>query len=450
MSLPPSDPSPSQPDDAESAAVEPAAQEIEVPGIGALEAPAAALEPAEALEPAVALEFAQTLEPAEALEPAQPNSAQPLAQPPEVQTSALDRLPYAPVALLPPGLRDAEHADPLPLLAMRRSSARLPAQPKQPVEPAWRDRLRWIASAAALALLLAAALIAGLARRQSDAVTPEAAQLLQAAKYVGEKAQAGDALAFVPAWSSHEPAAFAQTWQAKGLDPKADFLTAEPLDLWQADGYRRLWIVATHDRLARLKLPLNSLDQRDFDQGTAVGLYALPTSTTLLDLRKSLATAVVQVGGPSEWRACTWQADRSRFSCGGPSWQDVWADLQEVGNTRRDCIYLHPPSDKGAVRLTVPSSGAAKVEVRVGNRLWAVRHGEEGTPVRFRVLVGGETRRELNLPTADFAWHALSTELLAADLNKPVTFEAYAAKEAWRELCFEARLVGQTAGGGKP
>jgi hypothetical protein len=54
------------------------------------------------------------------------------------------------------------------------------------------------------------------------------------------------------------------------------------------------------------------------------------------------------------------------------------------------------------------------------------------------------------LPTADFAWHALSTELLAADLNKPVTFEAYAAKEAWRELCFEARLVGQTAGGGKP
>jgi hypothetical protein len=121
-----------------------------------------------------------------------------------------------------------------------------------------------------------------------------------------------------------------------------------------------------------------------------------------------------------------------------------------VGNTRRDCIYLHPPSDKGAVRLTVPSSGAAKVEVRVGNRLWAVRHGEEGTPVRFRVLVGGETRRELTLPTADFAWHALSTELLAADLNKPVTFEAYAAKEAWRELCFEARLVGQTAGGGKP
>lgn len=337
-----------------------------------------------------------------------------------------------------------------PAFMPRRSSAHLPAQPQQPVEPAGRERLRFVASAVGLALLAAAALIVGLGRQRSAAVVPQAESLLQAAGYVGAQARAGDALAFAPAWSSHQPAAFAQAWQAKGLDAKADFLTAEPLDLWQADGYQRLWVVATHDRLSQLQLPLKALQQRDFGQGTAVALYALPTSTTLLDVRKSLAKAAVQVGGPDQWQACSWNDGRARFACGGPSWQDVWAELQEVGNTRRDCVYLHPPHDRGAVRVTVPSLGAARVVGHVGNRLWAVRHGQEGAPVRFRLLVGGEPRSEITLATADFRWHPFSAELGAADLGKPVTFEAYSDKEAWRELCFEARLQAQAAKGSQP
>lgn len=394
-----------------------------------------------------------SLPPSDPLPPDLPDEAPPAAAPPqhpgEAAAAQANRPSYSPAVLLPPGLRDAERAEPLALRAMRRSSAKLPAQVKQPIEPAWRERMRWVASVAGLALLLAAALIAGLARQQRDAVTPEPEPLRQAARYIADRAAAGDAVAFAPGWSSHEPAAFASAWQAKGLDPREDFLTAEPLDLWQADGHRRLWLVATHDRLARAAPPLPALDQRDFGQGTAVALYALPTSTTLVDVRKTLASAAVEIGGPQEWRPCRWQADRQRFSCGGPSWQDVWQDLQEVGNTRRDCIYLHPPHDRGAVRLSVPSAGAARVEVRVGNRLWAVRHGQEGAPVRFRLLVGGEPRRELILATDDFGWHALSAELGATDLGKPVAFEAYSDKEAWRELCFEARLLGQAGGGGR-
>lgn len=260
----------------------------------------------------------------------------------------------------------------------------------------------------------------------------------------------GDAVGFAPGWSAHQRILFQQRWLDKGWDPKADFLTAHPLDLWQADGRQRLWVVSTHGWASKVHAATQAhgakrLEQHQLGHGTAVELYSLPTSTTVLDVRRSLSDATAQTGGPEEWKACTWQPASRRFACGGANWQDVFEDLQEVGSTRRDCIYLHPPQDHGAVRVTVREATAARVVGRVGNRLWAVRHGPEGAPVRFRVLIGGQVKFERTLATDDFAWHPFEVAVPAESRGQPVTFEAYSDKEAWRELCFDARL--QTAPG---
>ncbi len=360
----------------------------------------------------------------------------------------------APAAALAPPIRPPEGGDldaQDPALAPRRgTSAVLPALPELGAEPEWRDRWRGYAALAGLLLLALALAIPQWQRQRTENTVPQANTLLKAAELLGTLAKPGDAVAFAPGWSSHQQMLFQQRWLDKGWDPKADFLTAHPVDLWQADGKLRLWVVTTHGWSTRLNLPAQSpgvkrLEQHNLGHGTAVELYSLPTSTTVFDVRKQLDRTAAQTGGPQDWKACTWQPASGRFGCGGPSWQDVWQDLQEVGNTRRDCIYLHPPHDRGAVRVTATEPTAVRVQGWFGNRLWAMRHGPEGAPVRFRVLVGGQTKFEKTVATDDFGWHPFEVALPPEQRGQPVTFEAYSDKEAWREFCLDARLQGPSA-----
>ena len=327
----------------------------------------------------------------------------------------------------------------------RRVSAALPALPTVAPEPPWRDKARGFSSFFGMLLLVLAIVLPWWWRHHKAGDLPRPETLAKAAEILRTRAVAGDAVAFAPGWSSHQRVLFQQLWLSKGWDPKADFLTTHPLDLWQADGKRRLWVVTTHGWVNKMEAVTKTrgtqrLEQHQLDHATAVELYSLPSSTTVLDVRRELSQATVQIGAPDNWKACPWQAGSRRFACGGLPWQDVYEDLQEVGNTRHDCIYLHPPHDHGAVRLTVRETGAAQLVGRIGNRLWAVRHGPEGTPVRFRVLIGDQVKFERTLPTDDFGWHPFAVPLTPEQSKQPIVFEAFTEKEAWREICLDARL----------
>ncbi len=329
-----------------------------------------------------------------------------------------------------------------------RSSAAIPLVPAPPPPSPW-QKFATPAAMFGLVLLLVSAAVPWLSRAHERAVAPDHASLQRAAAIVAKDLQAGDALAFTPDWGAHEAWLFDQAWTGKGLKLDDDLLWGDPYDPWTADGHRRLWLVGTHDRFERAEVGAIQLRREDVGHGTVVGLYQLPHSTTAFDFRRQLSSAHAKIRlgeANAAWRDCPWRGDpqTGRHACGGAEYQDVWQGLHEVGGTRRECIFVHPPGDHGTLRLTFGDLPAGtELQGRLGNRLWAVRHGDTGTPVRFTVLVGGEQRWEKTLPTDDFSYYRWSVPLRPTDAGKEIAFEIYADQEAWREACFDARLIGR-------
>ncbi len=356
---------------------------------------------------------------------------------------------YAPRPVGESGAVDIDQPLRQPGAALRpvahRSSTTMPAPALMP------SRWAQFATPAAwlgLALLLVSAVVPWLSRTHEVAVTPDHATLHTAADRVAKDLQPGDALAFTPDWGAHEAGLFDTVWRSKGLTLDNDLLFGDPFDLWTAGDHRRLWLVGTHGRFDQANVDAVQLRKDDLGHGTVLALYQLRPSATVFDFRKQLASghAKIRIGDDkAAWRDCPWRGDplTGRHGCGGAEYQDVWQGLHEVGGTRRECIFVHPPGDHGTLRLefgALPVGTA--LQGRLGNRLWAVRHGDTGTPVRFSVYVGGQRRWEKTLATDDFTYQSWSVPLTAADAGKDVAFEVYADQEAWREACFDARLLG--------
>jgi len=309
----------------------------------------------------------------------------------------------------------------------------------------------------ALALIVGAVAATFAHRAWVDGRVPREAELSAAAAWIGAEVGGDDAIAFVPSWSADRQWLFARQWQAKGLEFERAHVLGEPIDPWDCDGFRRLWVVSTHGRTALAEVAgARELKRRDFGHGTAAFLYALPASSTVFDFRHALARAEVAQytpGAPPEgWHRCSWRDmsgssyEGGMFDCGAQDWRNVWSALHEVGGSRRRAMWIHPPFDGGAVRVTWRDLPPAhKIAGRVGNRLWAVRHGTEGSAVRLRIFAGERRLYEKVLAPDDFGWYPFEVALKPDDVGQPISFEVWAARIDWREPVVDARLVGAGA-----
>ena len=304
-----------------------------------------------------------------------------------------------------------------------------------------------------LVLLLASVAVPVVSQWRAAAVAPTAEALQAAAVLVGKGLQAGDGLAFVPAWSAHQPQLFVAQWRQHNLDFAGALVLGEPLQLWDCDGKARMWVVSTHDQLALAQLPgAKELRREALGHGTGVALFELPKSRVVYDFRKNLKLAdhaIFRAGAPADtWQHCPWKDnadpnyDGGLHDCGSQDWKNTWATLHEVGNTRREGIFVHPPFEDGVLRLTYKDLPPGLfVAGRFGNRLWAVRHGDDGAPVTLRVLAGERVIFEKKVQTNDFGWHAFEARLTSPEVGGPISFEIAGTKDAWREAVLDARLL---------
>ncbi len=324
-------------------------------------------------------------------------------------------------------------------------------EPPQVVALNARSPLQRAAAWLGLGLLMAAVAVPLWQRQVRARVEPTDAALARAAERVAQGLQAGDAIAFVPHWGANRPWLFAKAYADKGLDFDAAFVQGAPIDLWDADGHRRLWVVSTHGRGASVA-GAQSVRHDDMGQGAAVDLFQLASSTTVFDFSKQLRQADQRVGrtgtSPDTWTPCPWQDSADpKFGggvhqCGSQEWKNTWRTLHEVGNSRRWGIFVHPPFEHGTLRLAYSDlPRAAVLAGRFGNRLWAVRHGDEGSSTALRITIGARQVYTKTLPPDDFGWYAFSVALGPDDQGQPVIFEIEAAKDAWREAVLDARLL---------
>ncbi len=270
-----------------------------------------------------------------------------------------------------------------------------------------------------------------------------------AAEIISKELRKGDGFAVAPQWSGAERHRFAHVWASKGLDFLSAWVPGEPLDRWDADGHKRLWLLTTHDAKPDLSAFGTELRAEVLGPGMRLRLLRLPPSETVLDLQKRLLDADVRRVGPKRGQEQRCRAAGDKQRCGGEWWRDLFVGLNEVGNSRRRCIFAQPHPDGAVLKVRWDELPAAQaVAGRVGNRLWAVRH-EEGSPVRFAVRVGDTIRHEQTLAPADFGWHAWRVPLAARERGLPVTLELSAASATWRQVCFDARLVGPVPGGAR-
>ncbi len=271
----------------------------------------------------------------------------------------------------------------------------------------------------------------------SDEAMAEVARILEA------EIDGRDAIIFVPGWASGQRIPFAKIWRKKGLDFSDSVVFGEPIDGWDLDGYRRLWVLASYGRGGQVE----SLDigprQRfeDLGSGLSLALYQLPPSSVVYDFRKHLSEAHVErIDSSQQSESCSWRTNR--HECGGKWWRDVFQGVNEVGGTRRSCIFVQPHPTQGFVRLRWKqvASGAA-IEGRIGNRLWGVRVAE-GSDVLFRVLVDGQERYRQTLQRGDDAYHRWRIDIDPNVSSQTVEFEWSAADTRWRQTCFDAWVIG--------
>ncbi len=298
--------------------------------------------------------------------------------------------------------------------------------------------------------LFAAAIAMFALRTGRHAVAPDDASLAAAAKILARDVQLGDAIGFHPEWSASQKWRFADAYRQNALKYDDALIVGDPTDLWDADGFKRLWVVSTHNRAATLKLSARRLRDEDLDHGTELQLFDLGASRTAYDLRKHLADAIVERKQPDgTLRRCIWNGE-SKHICGGDWWLDVFDAVHEVGNSRHNGLMVQPGAKDGLARITWPRPTPARVLAgRVGLRLWAVRN-DIGSDVKVRALVGEREVWSITLHKADFAWHPFEVRLQPADAGRPVIFEFSAADGNWRQTVLDARLLDATAAPAPP
>lgn len=294
-----------------------------------------------------------------------------------------------------------------------------------------------------LALILASVGWMYLGRAQRAAATPDDAGLRVAEEIVAAELREGDGMAFLPAWSAAQRWRFSALWKQAGLDFAAVNPLGDPIDPWDLDGLKRLWVLTTHDhdRGPQFGGLGTVLRHEELGAHMALLLFELPPSQTVFDFRLKLGEARLErQDDKGKIEVCKARGDK--LVCGGEWWRDVFSRVHEVGDSRRRGIFVQPHPDRGVTRLVwqeVPP--ALRLEGRFGNRLWAVRH-ETGTPVQLRVIVGEEVRHQMTIAPGDFAYHTFGFDLVAADRGLPVRFELSAQDVFWRQTCLDARLIG--------
>jgi hypothetical protein len=337
---------------------------------------------------------------------------------------------------------ESQAQGPGPRAAHRLPSGLVAAEPVRARGPLW-------PALVGLGLLLGAAGWSFAHHQQLAATVPTDESLAAAAAVMAKDVQPGDAAAVYPGWAAAQTWRLQAAWHAKGNNIADHFLQSHPPDPWDADGHKRLWLLTTHGwqaKLDQLNWPGKVLHQVDVGQGTGAVLLEVPPSTTLLDLRRQLGQGKMDLEQPGgTYAPCRF--DGQQFRCGSDEWKDVRGAWNEVAGSRHPCLFIQSPADKLATRLTwtipAPPAGTQLAEFRgrIGNRLWAVRSGNEGTPAKLRVRVGNREVAAVDVPTDDFHWHTFAAPLHNTDVGQPLVVEVRADKHAWRQVCLDARVM---------
>jgi hypothetical protein len=303
-----------------------------------------------------------------------------------------------------------------------------------------------LAAGAGLALVAAVAGWSLVHRARAQTQLPGDTDLAAAAAWVGKDAQVGDVLAYSPDWSAAQRWRFTGAFAGKGLDGDRATVLGYPLDPWDFDGFQRAWVVSTHGLGGNVFMPppARLLRARSFGHGTEVSLWQLAPSDTVLDLARTLPSALVErENEDGSWFTCPWRD--GEFDCAPDHWKKVLFDVAQVGSGRRSCVYVTPHRNGAWTRLTwrgVP--GAEHLEGHFGLRMWSVRN-DEGSDLRFRVRVGGDVVYERAAKRGEFQWVPWHVGLQPGQRGQDVSFELMADDIAWRYGCFDARLRGAAA-----
>lgn len=300
-----------------------------------------------------------------------------------------------------------------------------------------------VAFVAAVAIF-AAGMAMVVLRTGRQGVQPDDDSLAAAARILMRDVQKGDAIGFHPEWSASQKWRFAEAYRKNALKYDEALIVGDPTDLWDADGFKRLWVVSTHNRAATLKLTARRLRDEDLDHGTELLLYDLGTSRTAYDLRKHLADAVVERREANgTMRRCAWNGE-SKHVCGGDWWLDVFDAVHEVGNSRHNGLLIQPGGRDGLARITWPRPTPARVLAgRIGLRLWAVRN-DVGSDVKVRAFAGEREIWSITITKGDFTWHPFEVRLRPEDAGQAIRFDFAAQDGNWRQTVLDARLLDPT------
>lgn len=296
-------------------------------------------------------------------------------------------------------------------------------------------------AASALTLLLAASAWFWIARANRDADVATDEQFATAAQLVRKSLASGDAFALLPAWSAGQLWRFERAYTDKGVPFNNAFIPGDPLDPWDFDGFSRAWLLVTHGRQARVipKELGKVLAHHELGRGATLTLVQLRASRTVYDFARRLSEAeVTRSSARGKRQACSWVGER--YVCPGAWWRALIPGVNEVGNSRRRCVFAQPDPPGGVLRVLYPRLPDGRVlHGRFGNRLWAVRN-EAGSDTVMRVLIGGHEKLRMVLKRGDFTYRRWRIELAPKDRQKPVELAFSAVDSAWRQVCFDARL----------
>jgi len=212
------------------------------------------------------------------------------------------------------------------------------------------------------------------------------------------------------------------------------------------DGCRRVHLIelamrgVDHTLYDELAARAEAVAERSFPGARTTTFRLRAPTRVVFDLRRDIEQLTVVAEYHDENPTLCDRFDRDRWTCPGkPGWNHVGRAIHDVQDELRECVWMHPITAGGKLRITLPprpENGTLQLRGGFGFTRYAADNA--AAPVRVRLFAGEQRIIDIEHPVGH-TWHRIDQPFAAT--SEPLTLQLESDNNGAAHFCMALRWV---------